>query len=75
MMDFEKLSAARKRIEALSTVLDWHTDLLARIRRAQLIFELIDFEHCDHELELEVRHHLRVCRQLTWPSVERRAAA
>jgi hypothetical protein len=68
MTDLERLAACRRRLHAFDTLLDWHLDLLARIRRAQLRFEICDCEHddADDELGLEVEDHLRVVRVLTW---------
>jgi hypothetical protein len=66
MTALEQLDASRARLRALDTVLDWHLDLLSRIRRAQLRFELVDFKHEDQDLSGEVAALIRICRQLTW---------
>jgi hypothetical protein len=79
MTDLEQLDASRERLETLDCLLDWRIELLARARRAQLIFELVDIntDEIDAVAE-EMSAFNRICRQLTWrsgASVERSAAA
>jgi hypothetical protein len=54
-------------LDALEAIADWRDDLFARIRRAQLRFELIglDGEEID-ALAAEATAFKRCCRGLTW---------
>jgi hypothetical protein len=44
----------------------WRRDLIARLRRAQLVYELTDTEIDFATLEEEVAQFTRVCRAISW---------
>lgn len=81
--DHQKLLAAfdlasdrlRDTTDTLEAILDWRDELLSRIRRAQLRFELLDCELDTSELEAEVAEFVCLCQRLAWrPKLERAAA-
>lgn len=56
--------------DLLETIADWQVDLVARIRRAQLVFELVDSETDFQPLIEEARQFARVCACLSWRAKE-----
>jgi hypothetical protein len=71
MTALEQLDESRQRLATLDCLLDWRLDLLARVRRAQLIFELcdIDTDEIDAVAE-EISAFNMICRSLALPPVE-----
>jgi hypothetical protein len=53
-------------IEILETIAAWKEDLRARIRRAELRFELLDAEFDFSDLQEEVADFVRACRAVMW---------
>jgi hypothetical protein len=52
-------------IEDLVLIADWRDDLVTRIRRAELLFELVDIDHPEIDAVFyEVHDFKRVCRVL-----------
>jgi len=56
--------------DLLETIADWQVDLVARIRRAQLIFQLVDSEINFQSLVEEATEFRLVCRRLAWRAKE-----
>jgi hypothetical protein len=52
--------------DQLEMIADWKDDLRRRIWRAQMIFELADFDHDFGPLQQEVEDFKRVCRSIRW---------
>jgi hypothetical protein len=73
-----RLTESRERLRTLDCLLDWRVSLLARSRRAQLVFELVDTDTdlLDSVAE-EMSEYTRIIRAMTWQpeaSIERRSA-
>jgi hypothetical protein len=73
-----KLKEATARLNArtdeLERMADWHGDLLSRIARRQLVFELVDYEVDFDDLIDEVAAFRAVCLALAASSSQRAAA-
>jgi hypothetical protein len=72
----KQLAASRARLQTLDCLLGWRLDVLARSRRAQLIFELVDVDAPELDVAVaEMTAFNRICRALVWPDkAERRSA-
>jgi hypothetical protein len=73
-----EFEAVKQRLDDLTEILGhvapWRDDLLCRIWRTRLIFELVDTDVDIDELIDEVRDFERVCRCLLWLGQAERVA-
>ena len=64
-MTFQSFDDVRRFTTELETVCEWRDDLTARLRRAQLRFDLVGLDADERgALEAEVQTFLQVCRCL-----------
>jgi hypothetical protein len=63
-----KPSSFHRSLDALEVIADWKEDLLRRIRRRQLIYELVTVAGEQDRLIDEVQTIKRVCKCFGWGS-------
>jgi hypothetical protein len=61
-----RLEDVHRQVRHLPLMVEWALDLIARIQRMQLIFELADTEVEFDHLELEAQYFCLVAKRIAW---------